>query len=162
MTEKEIRRLGKTELLSIIRDQEAELEQMRTQLAQLQEQSKNRTIELEKCGSIAEASIQVNQVFQAAQAAADQYIASVRAKEANAEKATAQLEAQAREMANARLRATEESCRQMETESRNRAEAFWTTLQVQLEQFYKDHAGLKEILLTAGINVQIPKPENLK
>lgn len=159
MTDKDIRYLGKTELLSIIRDQEAELEQLRTQIVQLQAQIDGKMLQMEKCGSIAEASLQFNQVFQAAQAAADQYLASIRVKEADAEAAAHRLEIQAKERAEAQIRAAEEKCRQMETESRAKAMAYWTVLQVQLDQFYKSHEGLKEILKSSGINVQIPNRE---
>lgn len=162
MTDKEIRHLGKTELLNIIRDQEAELEQLRTQITQFQTQISSKTIRMEKCGSIAEAAMQINQVFQAAQAAADQYIASVHAKGADAEAAASQMEMRAREMADAKIRDAEENCQQMERESRKKSAEYWEALQVQLEQFYKSHLGLKEMLAASGFDVQIPNREGMK
>mgnify|MGYP001304133271 CR=1 FL=1 len=156
MTDNEIRRLGKTELLSILRDQEAELEQLRTQVAQLQSQQKSRIIQLEECGFIAEASLQINQIFRVAQASADQYLANIRQKEADAENTATRVEAEANERAEAQIRATEIKCRQMEAESQRKAIAYWDALQLQLEQFYSSHEGLKNMLIASGFNIQIP------
>lgn len=156
MTDKEIRHLGKTELLSILRDQEAELEQLRAQISKLQSELEEQTIQMDKCGSIAEASLQVNQVFQAAQAAADQYLANVREKEAGADEAARRIESEAQKRAEAKIQDTEMRCKQLEAESRKKAAAYWTVLQVQLDQFYRSHEGLKEMLKASGFNVQIP------
>jgi hypothetical protein len=160
MTDNEIRHLGKTELLSILRDQEAELEQLRTQIARLQSQQKARIIQMEECGSIAEASLQINQVFQVAQASADQYLASIRQKKADAEKAANRVETEANERSEAQIRATELKCRQMEAESQRKSIAYWDALQLQLEQFYSSHEGLKDLLAASGFNIQIPNRSN--
>lgn len=161
MTDKEIRHLGKTELLSILRDQETELEQLRGQILELQSKLKGQAIQMDKCGSIAEASLQVNQVFQAAQAAADQYLANVREKEAGAEEAARRMESEAQKRAEAQIRDTEMRCKQLEAESRKKAVAYWTALQVQLDQFYRSHEGLKEMLKASGFNVQIPSKDEM-
>lgn len=160
MTDNEIRHLGKTELLSILRDQEVELEQLRTQLERLQSQQKAQTIQLEECGSIAVASLQINQVFQAAQAAADQYLANIREKEVEAEKSARQVEAASNERAEAQMRATEIKCQQMEAESQRKATSYWDALQLQLEQFYKSHEGLKNMLTASGFDIHIPNRGN--
>lgn len=156
MTDKEIKRLGKTELLNILRDQEAELEQLRAQISELQSKLEGQTIQMNECGSIAEASLKVNEVFQAAQAAADQYLANVREKGAGAEAAARQMELEAQERAEAKIRDTETRCKQLEADSCKKAVAYWSALQVQLEQFYKSHEGLEEMLKASGFQVQIP------
>ena len=76
MAERELRRMNRMELIEIIyalKQHEEELErQNRQQLA-------DRTLRLEQVGSIAEAALSLNRVFEAAQAAADQYLESVKA-----------------------------------------------------------------------------------
>lgn len=79
MTDKEFRRLGKTEMLEIIHSQELEIQELRGQIQSLQSQLDERSILISESGSIAEASLKINQVFQAAQAAADQYLANIKA-----------------------------------------------------------------------------------
>ncbi len=160
MTDIEIRHLSKTELLSILRDQEAELEQQRTQIVKLQSQQKDQIIQMEECGSIAEASLQINQIFQVAQASADQYLASIRQKKVDAEKKARQVETEANERAEAQIRATDMICRQAEEESQRKAAAFWDALQLQLDQFYNSHEGLKGMLTACGFDIQIPNRGN--
>ena len=79
MTEKELRRLSRADLLEMLVDQSVELETVKKKLAAAEEALASRVIEINSAGSIAEAAIQVNGVFEAAQAAADQYLASVKA-----------------------------------------------------------------------------------
>ena len=71
MTEKELRKLGRAELLELLLEQAREFEALEQRLnaaeAALQSQ------QLETCGSIAEASLKLNGVFEAAQKAAEQY-----------------------------------------------------------------------------------------
>jgi glutathione S-transferase len=79
MTEKELRRLRRSELLELLLDQAQELEKTQAELAEAQEQLKQREILLSNAGSIAEAALQLNHVFEAAQSAGEQYIDSLRA-----------------------------------------------------------------------------------
>ena len=54
-------------------------EELERQNAKLRRQLADRTLRLEQVGSIAEAALSLNRVFEAAQAAADQYLESVKA-----------------------------------------------------------------------------------
>ncbi len=81
---KEMKRMSRSELVDIIstlQNQTVELQAQNDtltgQVAALEAEKQNRTICLQKAGSIAEASLQLNAVFEAAQQAADDYIASV-------------------------------------------------------------------------------------
>jgi len=156
MTDKEIRHLSKTELLAIIRDQERELQQVKQQAAEQKRQLEDRRIRLEKCGSIAQASMQLHQVFETAQAAADQYLAEVREKQEGLDAETDRILAEAREKADAQVRASEEAGRKIEEESRQRANAYWAALQEKLEAVYRSHQGLKEMLASGGIDMHLP------
>lgn len=156
MTDREIRHLSKAELLSIIRDQEQELQQAGERTAELQRRLEDKKTHLEACGSIAEASLQINQVFQAAQAAADQYLAEVREKHDRLDAETERLLAEARQKADAQVRAAAESCQKREEESSRRAGACWDALQQQLEAFYESHQGLEKMLAACGMDVKIP------
>lgn len=78
LTEKEIRRLRRVDLLEMLVAQGRELERTRTELAEARAQLAQREIAVAECGSIAEAALKLNGVFEAAQAAADQYLQNVR------------------------------------------------------------------------------------
>ena len=78
MTDKDLRRLSRAELLDILYEQRKRYEDSLAENQALRQQL-DRTLRIASAGSIAEAAIQVNGVFEAAQAAADQYLASVKA-----------------------------------------------------------------------------------
>lgn len=77
MTDRELRRLSRADLLELLLVQAKENERLRAQLAQAREQLEDRRIEIERAGSIAEASLRLSGIFQAAQLAADQYLENV-------------------------------------------------------------------------------------
>ncbi len=78
MTDKELKKLNKAELLELLSIQSAENERLKRQLEEVQEKLQERTIRIERAGSIAEAALRVNEVFEAAQKAADQYLYNVK------------------------------------------------------------------------------------
>lgn len=79
MTDKELRRLKRIDLLKILIEQEKELEAAREEVKTLKEELNNRKMQLENAGNIAEAALQVNSFFEAAQKAAQQYLDNVQA-----------------------------------------------------------------------------------
>ena len=157
MTDDEIRHLGKTDLLKIVRDQEAELEQSRAQIEELNKSLADKATHLEKCGSIAEASLELNGVFQAAQEAADQYLAEIKEKADSASAEADRIVGEARSKADAQVREAIESAGNIESQGKEKAEAYWKDLSEKLEAFYESHVGLRELLKTSDIEVSIPK-----
>lgn len=77
MTKKELKKLRRRDLLALLLEITKENELLRQQLADAHRRLANREIRMKHAGSIAEASLRLNGVFEAAQAAADQYLASV-------------------------------------------------------------------------------------
>ena len=73
MTEKELRHLSRSELLEMLIAQTAENDQLKNRLEQAEAQFRDRRIAIDKAGSLAEAALSLNGVFQAAEAAAQQY-----------------------------------------------------------------------------------------
>ena len=73
MTKKEMRKLNRLQLLELLILQTEENEALKKQLEELQFKNELDTAQISTLGSIAEASIQINDVFMAAQKAADMY-----------------------------------------------------------------------------------------
>ena len=73
-----LRKLSKLQLLELLAQQERELQALRQELAEKEEALQNRVLQMEEAGSIAEAALRLNDVFEAAQRAADQYLESLR------------------------------------------------------------------------------------
>lgn len=72
-----LRKLRRADLLEMLIEQGKEVEALRTQVEELQKKLDEKTIRLEQAGNIAEAALKLNGVFEAAQAAAQQYLESV-------------------------------------------------------------------------------------
>lgn len=78
MAEKELRRMSRPELIEIIYALKSNEESLQKN-AHLEEQLNDRTIQISEAGSIAEAALQLNDIFSTAQAAADDYLTSIKA-----------------------------------------------------------------------------------
>ena len=78
MTDKELRRLGRSELLEMMISLTEENEKLKLRLEQVEAQLQDRRIMIDKAGSIAEAALRLNGVFEAADQAARQYLENVR------------------------------------------------------------------------------------
>lgn len=78
MTKKELKKLSRADLLELLIEQSEELNELRARLTIAEESLKNREIAVSRAGSIAEASLILNGVFEAAQAACEQYLDNVR------------------------------------------------------------------------------------
>lgn len=73
MAEKDLRKLSKTELLELLVEQARENVSLRTRLEAAEAELAQRRLQLAECGSIAEAALKLNGVFEAAQRAIDLY-----------------------------------------------------------------------------------------
>lgn len=78
MTAKELKRLRRSDLLEMMLTLRKENEQLRQQLEHAQKQLEARRIEIEGSGSLAEAALRINGIFEAAQAACEQYADNMR------------------------------------------------------------------------------------
>lgn len=78
MTTKELQKLNRRQLLELMLEQSKRIEQLERQLASAQQELANRRIVAREAGSIAEAALRLNDVFEAAQMAADQYLENIR------------------------------------------------------------------------------------
>lgn len=74
MTEKELKRLNRYQLLELLVLQTERADSLQAQVEQLQARLEERELRFDQLGSIAEASVCVSGVFEAAQKAADLYL----------------------------------------------------------------------------------------
>lgn len=95
MPDRELRHMRRTELVEIILALKQSEDRLRAENAALSAQLQERQIHIENAGSIAQAALELNKVFEAAQAAADEYVASVLAANKNTDAAASALRAQA-------------------------------------------------------------------
>ncbi|MCD8077152.1 MAG: DNA repair protein [Lachnospiraceae bacterium] len=79
MAEKELRKMNRTELIEIIYALQQNERILRRQNEELRSQLDDKILRMEKAGSIAEAALSLNHIFEDAEAAAQQYLESLRA-----------------------------------------------------------------------------------
>lgn len=73
VTNKELQKLGRPALLALLLEQAKQFEELEQRLNAAEAALESRQLQMAQCGSIAEASLKLNGVFEAAQAAAEQY-----------------------------------------------------------------------------------------
>jgi len=78
MKTQELKKLSRADLLDLLLKERRENERLRAQLRKACQHLAGRKKQLEQAGSVAEAALELNHVFAAAQAAADQYLENVR------------------------------------------------------------------------------------
>jgi len=94
MTQKELKKLNRKQLLELLLEQTKRADNLQKELDEARELLKTRDIEKMRAGSIAEAALKLNGVFEAAETAAAQYLENVirLAESAEAVKAARKLE----------------------------------------------------------------------
>lgn len=78
MTEKELKRLSRTELLELLLAQTKETERLQKKLEKAETLLSDRYLQVQKAGDLAHAVLEINGVMDSAQAAAQQYLDNIR------------------------------------------------------------------------------------
>ena len=121
MTDKELRRLSRMELIQLLLEQTRETERLQRELDAAKEELNDRRILISKAGSIAEASVQINQLMETAQATADQYVENI--KQEYTERINREYADLQRKMAQLE-QTTKRQCAQMLQEAKRKAEDY--------------------------------------
>lgn len=77
MTERELKKLSRSDLLELLLIQTKENELLKKKLLETEKALEERQLRLVSVGTLAEAMLEVNHVMEAAQAAADQYLENI-------------------------------------------------------------------------------------
>lgn len=142
MEQKELKKLSRADLLEMLVDQSIELQQLQLKYEIAQKALEERVITIERAGSIAEAALQLNGVFEAAQASAQQYLDSVECLAKR--KATEAEERQSDDLLKrTRLRCakmeadTKLRCNQMLERAKAESQSYWDEVLSKLDTYYK-------------------------
>ena len=100
MTDKELKRLNRTELLQLLMNQVRETEQLQAKVRELTEQIQKHEITCQNAGTLAEAALALNGVFQAADEAARKYVQEMADRAAKQEQELQAKAEEAKEQAN--------------------------------------------------------------
>ena len=109
---------------------------------------KERTLKINEAGSIAEAAVKLNGVFEAAQAAADQYLESVQAANQSVDARLADAEAQKAAILQAAeiVRVAQEQARSITEQAEKESGEQWDAFQRKAEEFLSAHKELSSFI----------------
>ena len=116
------------ELESLKQEMEArnsELEQYKKRLEGARPAAAKREVSFDEPGAITDAALQLNGIFEVAQAAGQQYIENIQRLSEHQENVCAQRDAASRAEAEAMLAQTRQKCQEMEENARLRVQMFW-------------------------------------
>lgn len=128
MADNEFKRLGRADLIEIIYQLQQNEQQLTEENQELNRQLADRRIKIENAGSIAEASLALNDIFIVAQNAADQYLEEVREANANAEEWAMQIIVNAQQQADRLTRETTRECAAMRQQTEEEIKVLWDNL----------------------------------
>ena len=127
MTEKELQKLKRVELVELLLRQVEENQRLKDRIYDLEDELNevkdkldDKQIILRKAGSIAKASLELNGVFETAQKAADEYLNSIMAIYNDQKDKAAKADAAYKRRGEQLLQETQERCRQMEEETKRK------------------------------------------
>ena len=146
MTDKELRCLSRSELLEMLIAQTEENSQLKIRLEQAEAQLRDRRIEIDKAGSLAEAALSLNGVFQAAEAAAQQYLENI-------QRISGQQDAICRSMKEKAEKETAQFRQEAQAYSEKvhaEADAYWKQVVARAVKLLEDQNSLREMIYSAG------------
>lgn len=162
MTDKELKKLGRAELLEMLLTQTREVDALKKQVEELTARVDSKKIAITRAGSIAEASLMLNGVFEAAQNAAQQYLENL----ATLDETREDIERESRERAEAILAEAQKKCEAMESEAKARcdemlrqaeeqSQACWLDVSQKINRILESQSGLREMLLQVNAHSKV-------
>lgn len=142
MTDKELRRLSRANLLEMLSAQMEENERLKAELEQTKEALADRNLEMEQSGSLAEAALRLNGVFRAADEAAQQYLSSIQRMNSQQESRLQQIEAEAQQRATAVKQEADAYSRDVHA----KADAYWEQVQQKVRELLWAQNNLQSFL----------------
>lgn len=114
MTDRELRKLSRADLLQQLQEQQRENEVLYAQLQQTQKLLEKRQLAIDQSGSLAEAALKLSGIFEAAEAACQQYTDNIRTLSGRQEEICRKMEEE-----------TKEKCDKMLEQAKLMSRAYW-------------------------------------
>lgn len=135
MTEKELKHLGRSDLIDIIYQLQKNEENLVKMNENLKARLASKELKIENAGSLAEAAIAVSGVFEKAQLAADMYLSELQKRSNNIEQEY-----------NARIAEAKEEAAQILAEAERKAKARIAVANKAIQNYLEEHPELRPAL----------------
>lgn len=146
MTDKELRHLSRSELLEMLIELIEENDKLKSRLEQAEAQLNDRTISINNAGSIAEAALMLNGIFQSAENAAQQYLENAKRLSTQQEEMCRDMQAKAEAQAAEIMHDAETYSRQVHAE----ADDYMKHVIMKAYELLKNQNDLREIIQSYG------------
>ncbi len=161
MNTKEVKNLSRSDLLEMLIEQTEKADRMEKELEEAKRKVEDREIIISKAGTLAEAAMQMNEVWQAADKAAAQYLSNIMRMYEEQERKYMDLERDYAKRSEELMGETIRKCEEMEQQTKARCEemtqkaeaesqAYWNAVYEKLEQYCSAHDSLKSLLRSKG------------
>lgn len=155
--EQDLKKLNRRELLELLLRQSTEIQALQDKLRKTEAALADRRLQLDQAGSIAEASLQLSGIFEAAQEACRQYTENIEQLSHRQEEVCARMDRESRERAAAIVAEAEARSAQLEQDAQQRcqamlekaeaeSQAYWDEVSSRLQAFSAEHAELRQLL----------------
>lgn len=135
----DLSKFSRSELIDIIADYQENEKRLNKKIAELEEELSSRLIIKEECGSIAEAALSINKIFETSQAAADQYYESIKVVY---DMKLQELEKKAQEEIDQKIKAAEEEATKIISEAKDRAQREMQEINLKIDKLCEANPGL--------------------
>lgn len=135
MTDREMKKLSRAQLLEMLLAQSREVARLRKELEETKEQLEDRRIRLAESGNIAEAALRLSGVFEKAQEASEQYLAEIETMRSETQTRCRIMEEQ-----------TRRNCAALTRAAREEAGAYWDAMRTKIQNEQVEKESWQEIL----------------
>ena len=146
MTDKEVKRMSRAELLQMLITQVEENQSLQTRLEAAETQLKDRSLAVSETGTMAEAALSLNGVFQAADAAAQQYLDNIRQMQERQELLYQEAEDEAKRNADAIVAEADAYSRKAHAD----ADAYWEEVRARVDSLLREQESLRSLIQSSG------------
>lgn len=157
MSAKELSKLNRKELLEILISRTKEVEELQQTVKELNDKLSSRNIEIEKAGSIAEASLKLHKIFETAQKSADQYLENIKIMNRKQKDLCLKAEIDSQKKADYMLMTTKKKCKQLEEETFDKckkmvekaekeSEIAWQKFSKKMDDYIQNHNEIKAFI----------------
>ena len=126
MTERQLRRASRADLLKLLLEERKERECLREQISEMENQLQLRQIAIDQSGTLAEAALKLSGIFDAAETACRYYTENIR-----------NLSGRQEEICRTMERDTREKCDRMMEQAKQMAKVYWDEYTEKCNQYMK-------------------------
>jgi len=146
MTDRQLRKASRADLLKLLLEERKETEALREQLSQAQEQLQQRQITIDQSATLAEAALKLSGIFDAAETACQYYTENIRS-----------LSGRQEEICRTMERESREKCDRMLEQAKQMAKVYWDEYTERCNRYMKS----METAQRAAESCECPQMETL-